>query len=776
MGDKDQRIFLCLLIVFFIFCVLFAAQKIVSFDDWWHLKTGEWIWQHKAIPHVDPFSYTFRGEEWVDFEWLFQAVIYPIYQLGGFGGLITFKIIIILLTFMIIFFTCREVDKGRKWLSIITLFIALLIARGGFLVRPQIVSLLFLSLYLYLLALHRGERITSRHLILFLLPIHILWVNVHGSFLLGIFLVGAYAIGSFVPLALSHYRDLKPVLRDKRFQNFLLLGILLILASLVNPYTYRIFLIPLETARAQETLRGILEWVPSLDPRLLGVLTADPTMWFRALFLIGAISFFLVWRDNLKRIEDVLIFAVFSFMAFKYLRFIVPFALAAAPIIVNNLSQVRWRVRKWRWLRLVPLLIIIAFSINDMRTLIKRERLGFGVWRNYPETTVNFLKEHDVTGRIFNTYGYGGYLIWHLWPAIPVFIDGRTPIVYDEDFFWLYTSAYQQRVIWEKIVKRYGIEIVLLQDDRERGYLSLFSEMDDEENWKLVAFDDVSNLYLRKGGRFDGLIEQYGFRYLRPADVSMNYAKERSEDKKYLGALEKELNVACHRFPHDFYPFYYLGVYHQIYGAKEHFLDAEKAFRRAVANRPDLPRGYYELGFTLMKLEHYAEAVKTLKKAIKLKPDLPPDAYYYVGISLFQLRELDEAIRFLEKYKQRAGLETKAEAYRLLGSAYLQNYKFRKALSCFERVKYLEEPTWDIFTNMGISYFGLGILEKAQECFERAIEQKPNEIKVVYNLAIVYEKMGLTEKAKRLFAEASQMPPQTSEEQTWVQKAREKAK
>ena len=214
MEDKEKKIFLVSLVVFFGFCVLFAAQKIKSFDIWWHLKTGEWIWHHKAIPYVDPFSYTFQGVKWIDFEWLFQAAIYPIYQLGGFEGLIIFKIVVILLAFFILFFTCRTLDRGKGWLSITLLFIALLVAQGRFMIRPQIITLLFFALYVYLLTLYREKRISTIRIALLLSPLQVLWVNIHGSFLLGIVLVGLYATGIFVPLALSHYRDLKPVFQE----------------------------------------------------------------------------------------------------------------------------------------------------------------------------------------------------------------------------------------------------------------------------------------------------------------------------------------------------------------------------------------------------------------------------------------------------------------------------------------------------------------------------------------------------------------------------------
>jgi tetratricopeptide (TPR) repeat protein len=774
MENREKRIFLFFLIIFFVFCALFAAQKIVDPDFWWHLKTGEWIWQHKAIPHSDPFSYTFKGAEWINYEWLFHAIIYPIYQLSGFGGLIIFVIILVLLIFLLLFLVCREVDEGKRWLSITILFLALLVSWGRFSIRPQIISFLLLVLYLFLLILHRGERITTRQLILFLVPAHILWVNMHGSFLLGIFLVGAYALGRFVPLALRHHRNLKPVFQDSRLQGLMLLCLLLVMASFINPYTYRVFFMPIKTAVAEETLSFIDEWIP-VDVRSLGLIAINYTTWFRVLFLAGVISF-LIRLDNLKKVEHVVIFALFSYMAFKHVRFSVDFAIATTPLIINNLAHFKWRTHRWKWVFILPLLMLIVFSANNVKMLISQKKLGLGVWTDYPAMTVEFLRQHNVRGKIFNDYGQGGYLIWHLWPDIPVFIDGRAITIYDQDFFWLYSMMTLKKEVWEKGDERFGIDIALIRDVRERGYASLAYWLDQDSNWMLVAFDDVSSLYLKRGEKFDGLIKQYGFRYLRPADITMEYAKGKRGDKRFLGEIEKELNVACQRFPQNFYPFYYLGIYHQIYGTREHLQEAEKAFYRAVANRPDFARGYYELGFTLMKLERYDKAIEAFEQSLKFNQNHPTDVYYYLGSSLFKNGEIDEAKQSLEEYKERAGFEARVEAYDLLGKIYLQRHQFEKAISCFEREGYLGDITWETWLNKGAAYFGLDRMEKARECFERAKDIKSHELKIVYNLAVTYEKMGLLEKAKSMYKEASQINPQTPGEESLIQKAREKIK
>src|ERR1035437_4005191 len=70
------------------FPFLLALEKIAESDTFWHLKTGEWIVAHRAVPHVDPFSATTEGKAWLDWEWLFQAAMYIVYAGGGVNALV----------------------------------------------------------------------------------------------------------------------------------------------------------------------------------------------------------------------------------------------------------------------------------------------------------------------------------------------------------------------------------------------------------------------------------------------------------------------------------------------------------------------------------------------------------------------------------------------------------------------------------------------------------------------------------------------------------------
>lgn len=177
-----------------------------------------------------------------------------------------------------------------------------------------------------------------------------------------------------------------------------------------------------------------------------------------------------------------------------------------------------------------------------------------------------------------------------------------------------------------------------------------------------------------------------------------------------------------------------------------------------------------------MKLERYEEATGALKKALRINPYPLADFFYDLGVCSFQTGRMEEAIRFFEIYREKADFETRVEAYRLLGQVYLKKYKFHKALSCFERIEYLEKPSWESLLNLGVAYFGTDQFEKARRSFEQAEKIKSDSLKVIFNLAVVYEKMGLTEKAKEMYKKASQIRAQTPEEKTLIEKSKERIK
>jgi tetratricopeptide (TPR) repeat protein len=771
----DNRLKYLVWVLTGILVLFYGVQRIMCFDIWWHLKTGEWILHNRNIPYEDFFSYTFAGHDWIDFEWLFQVIVYPIYSTLGPSGLIIFKALIIATLVFFLYKNIHLLGGGKGWIVAFFLVLGLNVMSQRFAVRPQIVFLLFLCLYLYILNLYfiKGKSY------LYLLPIlQILWVNIHGSFLLGIGLILIYTSSYFVSLVWSQRNDLKPVFKDQKLRALIISTVLVILVSFANPYGYKIFTLPFVTAADQETTRYISEWFPFAPSSLL-IFLPNFTLWFKGLFIIGVLSFFLR-LENLKKIEHVLIFILFSYMAFSSWRFFAAGGVVMCPIIAFNIAQffssAVSKKKMLQYIKWVPTIAIIFMSFYVFWFSGEYRRIGFGLTKeHYPSGTIKFIADHGLEGNIFNTYEYGGYLIWHLYPQLKVFIDGRTPTIYDKDFFWSYRQGlYHNEITWKRLIEEYGIDMVLIKDDRKKEYMMFIQRLDDDPDWSLVAFDEVSLLFLKDIPKFRSTIKEYGYKFFRPADFGMDYVKEQKGNKEFLTKLIKELEEAKDKGNcSSWYTNYALGSVYLFWDDTEHVEKALHLFQKILKEKPRSSLGLHKLGITLLKLKRYEEASKALQKVIDITPSFP-DSYYQLGIAYYRRGEYRLALKYLEKYKGFKGDEMEVAAYEYLGLAYLKTFQLQKAISCFLREHYLSTPSFAIYQNLGIAYFGLRKYDKASKYFQEALSLRPNDIKLLYDLGISYENLKETEMASAIFKKLTHLPTQTEEERELLEKARMK--
>ncbi|MEJ2211763.1 MAG: hypothetical protein P8129_22385 [Anaerolineae bacterium] len=119
------------------------------------------------------------------------------------------------------------------------------------------------------------------------------------------------------------------------------------------------------------------------------------------------------------------------------------------------------------------------------------------VWgEGLPVGAAEYLREADLPGRMFNSYNWGGYLIWSLYPQTPVFVDGRTDLyALNSQVLDDYVLVHWQRPGWRRVFERYGIGYVVT----ERGGL-LDVALAGEGGWDQVYGDDVAVVYVRGGG------------------------------------------------------------------------------------------------------------------------------------------------------------------------------------------------------------------------------------------------------------------------------------
>ncbi len=246
-----------------------------STDEWWHLKTGKWIVEnHFQVPQKDIFTYTAASYDWDNHEWLSEALMYKVWQWaedsgwGGWRTLIVLKALLLVATYLLLGrFVCQRAGGGMRGV-LIALFVVLLAAAVGrrmFWPRPPVLSNFFFVFYLYVLWLHRSGRLKTPWLFVlpFLMP---LWANLHGGFLLGGVAVAAHFGGTGIEWALARWGMRRPV-EEQRFLAaragiYLILGLLCGLASLLNPFGYRVYLLSARVMQSRDLVEVLGELLP----------------------------------------------------------------------------------------------------------------------------------------------------------------------------------------------------------------------------------------------------------------------------------------------------------------------------------------------------------------------------------------------------------------------------------------------------------------------------------------------------------------------------------
>ncbi|MFH1626168.1 MAG: hypothetical protein ABID54_13575, partial [Pseudomonadota bacterium] len=228
-----------------------------SYDSWSHLSVGRYIVENLSIPKTFIFSYSLPENDWVDYEWLFQVILYQVFHIVSYKGLLTFGAILVTFTFFLLSFiipsvkTTSERDpenwyqlgdyvNKRVIAPLLVIMMAFLILEPRLTLRPHLFEYLFLVLFLLIL-----QRYHSGKKSMILLPlVQILWINTHGSGILGPLVIFAYLVGE------TTSKLMKTGAENESWSNVRRLLILFLLVSastLINPYTYRILHVPYES-------------------------------------------------------------------------------------------------------------------------------------------------------------------------------------------------------------------------------------------------------------------------------------------------------------------------------------------------------------------------------------------------------------------------------------------------------------------------------------------------------------------------------------------------
>lgn len=473
-----------LVIVLGIFAL--ALRNVGDPDFWWHLRTGQHIVETRVIPHTDIYSHTRPGTQWIAHEWLSEVLIYGAYRNAGWTGLIGAFAATIAATFWILFRRC----EGKPYIAGLATLWGAIATIPFWGVRPQMFSLLLASAFLYLLDRFRSTRQTSA--LLWLPPLIALWVNLHGGYALGLALVGI-ALAAEIGDAVIMPEKRRSSLAAARTLAFILVAC--VVAAFFNPNGYRILLYPLETLSSPSQQGLIQEWA-SPDFHL-------PRMQAFAALLIG--SFVLIALSGKRApTRDLLLMVFTGYAALHSSRHIPVFVLVAVPILATSAHALLvargWcgskEVGVWptppRKVALHAIMALILFAACGVRLArVAKAQPAFEA-REMPAAAIAYIRQQHPPGPIFNSYEWGGYFIWQLYPEYRVFVDGRAD-VYGDAFLEKFVRTYRAENDWRTVLRQFHVNTVVLPP--EAPLLVLLQE---EPSWQTVFADKHAVICVRR--------------------------------------------------------------------------------------------------------------------------------------------------------------------------------------------------------------------------------------------------------------------------------------
>lgn len=459
-----------------LFLALAGAQGLLADpDSHWHIAVGNWIFRYHAVPAVDPYSFTFAGQPWIAKEWLSQLILAAAYDLGGWGGVTVLGAAALALAFALLLRLLLQDLQPLPGLLLTGAAIAM--TAPHFLVRPYVLAFPFMLWWVAGLIKAVEQRRAPAPLLLVAM---LFWANLHGGFTLGLVIAAALALEAVVGARNIEERRVVIAAWTK-------FGIASVLVACLTPYGPESMLVTWRIFELGDALGSIAEWrspdflrQPLQELVLLIAVYAAlsrglklPLM--RLLILLGLLHLYLSHARNAELLAMLgpLLLAPMAARQWPKLQASDPsgnrFAMLAGPAGQSALAA----------------------------TLLLLGTIGAGVVRlgdvtpppsTTPSAALEFVREAGIGGRVFNDYGYGGYLIS---VGIPTFIDGRAEL-FGGDFLKQYVAAVTLQKPLDALLDRYDIAWTLLP--REAPANQLLAHL---PGWRLAYADEQAMIFVR---------------------------------------------------------------------------------------------------------------------------------------------------------------------------------------------------------------------------------------------------------------------------------------
>lgn len=459
-----------------------TSNSVMDPDIWWHIRTGQWIIQHRSVPYNDFFSNYGIGKPWFAYSWLFEILIYALFSRFGLMGLVIYVYTLMLAIAGAFYALVRRFETSLAH-SIILAAAALFVLAHMRTPRPWLFTILFFAIELNVLVSVRGSR--NYRLLFCLAPLFALWANLHIQFVYGLFVLCLALLDGPVN-RLLHRQTLVETVGDRPLpvDKVLVVLVACLIATLLNPYHFRIYAVVVDTAR-QSGLYQLISELSAMDFR-------NMPDWLVLSLTLGAV-FALGRRRDLSSFWFLMLSTavLISFRSKRDVWLVTTIAITiialTLPVIKNKVDD---QISKGQAAAIIVASIVMV-GLAAFTYRLSNSMLENLVAKDYPVAAASFIEERGLPGPMYNYFDWGGYLIWRL-PNLPVSIDGRSNLHAAERIKHSW-NVWNGRPDWSSDPELSAARLVIA----ERG-LPLTQLLRLDRRFELVYEDDISVVFIRR--------------------------------------------------------------------------------------------------------------------------------------------------------------------------------------------------------------------------------------------------------------------------------------
>jgi hypothetical protein len=435
----------------------------------YQIRAGDIMLRTHSLLRTDIFTFTVPGKEWINQQWGAQLILGATHGLGGWNAVALVCATLTSISFAFVFLACRRRGASTRTAALLSVA-GFWVGRQNLAMRPQLIGVLLFSATLWILA---GRRTNPRSQWA-IVALMLVWVNVHGSFVLVPLLLG-----------LAWLEDRKDSLGTARIT--IAVGAVSLFATLANPFGPRVWAYAVGIGTNSTIVRTVTEWAPPTIREYSGI------MFFASAVIVAG---YLMRRNPSVAWPPLLWLASFFVLALPALRGVVWWALVF-PVVVAGLVKRKAGFDEERGSPVMNAMLVSTVAVATMVVL--------PVWRApSPTRGPAFLAEAPAAlvaateatvsagSRLFVSQTYASWFEFDL-PSMKLFVDSRIELfparIWDE-----YVNVGGASEGWQEILDRWDVDAVVINPGQDG---ELVAHIEDDPGWRLAFEDDSGYLFVR---------------------------------------------------------------------------------------------------------------------------------------------------------------------------------------------------------------------------------------------------------------------------------------